>query len=385
MNWNVEPLPSRSSSGQELSCKPPGWYHPDLFLQLTVRHWSHRTNAARVCRHCRAAERHWKADQSHTQQQNWTRPHCLRGVWVRMGFFWPSKMDNYWESAKKTKQNREREEKKRLLTRVCVSACVFTLSNVHGAHESILEMFQNEEQNSTSVTEEPKNKTLGCVTKSLAFFFYFWFSIVVESRPVTQSPPPPKKNLSQTVSCHGNFSGQCSPCCCSCSALWDLWYGTRSALLQAQHCVAFSVTNQPTNFCCILSVWTLAGNLRMPPSAENLNSHLYIVLFLMFVRMCGGCVCVYLIIHHPKWGEKKNNLKKQNKYEFNHNKYDCWAEEATSHLQSFYAMNHIWKKINTWRLRMWTKMGEKKSQSLFISLKLLWYQVCFVWLLIHFV
>lgn len=30
-------------------------------------------------------------------------------------------------------------------------------------------------------------------------------------------------------------------------------------------------TNQPTNFCCILSVWTLAGNLRMLPGAENLK------------------------------------------------------------------------------------------------------------------
>lgn len=85
-------------------------------------------------------------------------------------------------------------------------------------------------------------------------------------------------------------------------------------LCQAKHREAFSKTNEPTNFCCILSVWTLAGNLRMLPGVEKPQSHLYIVLFLMFVCMCVGvCMCVFKE-HHPKWKRKEKKINNDNKY-----------------------------------------------------------------------
>ena len=64
---------------------------------------------------------------SHTSRQNWTWHRQSAGVWDSM---WPSKMDVYWEFA---------ESPAELLTHQCVSACVFTLSNVHSARESTLE------------------------------------------------------------------------------------------------------------------------------------------------------------------------------------------------------------------------------------------------------
>lgn len=73
------------------------------------------------------------------------------------------------------------------------------------------------------VTEEPEINTLGCVTQSHLppppppLTFYRWWHRQLY-------PPPPQKNpLSETASCQGIFSGQCSPCCCSCSVLWGLW------------------------------------------------------------------------------------------------------------------------------------------------------------------
>lgn len=67
-----------------------------------------------------------------------------------------------------------------------------------------------------------------------------------------------------------------------------------------------SQSNEPTTFCCISSVWTLAGNLRMLPSVENLNGHPYIVLFLLLVRMCVRvCVCyVKTKKSHQMWKKK---------------------------------------------------------------------------------
>lgn len=127
---------------------------------------------------------------------------------------------------------------------------------------------QKEKKNiSTHVTEEPKITHL-VVSRSHSPFFNSSFSIVVVSRPVTQ---PPKASLSD------------------CQLSWKLLRSVFSLLLllqcivgsavlysksnscQAKHREAFSKTNEPTNFCCILSVWTLAGNLRMLPGVENLK------------------------------------------------------------------------------------------------------------------
>lgn len=103
------------------------WYHPDLLLQPTVRH--HVFNSQSVDRsdtllvlaswsliwkHCRAAERHWKADQSHiTAELDLTSSPA--GVWVSMWFFWPSKMDVYWEPCKAPH------------TPLCVSMCLHSV------------------------------------------------------------------------------------------------------------------------------------------------------------------------------------------------------------------------------------------------------------------
>lgn len=71
--------------------------------------------------------------------------------------------------------------------------------------------------------------------------------------PHPDEPPP------QTVSRHGIFSGQCSPCCCSCSALWDLrfrysnynsWLGAqkKTTTSKTKKChEAFSDANRPTD------------------------------------------------------------------------------------------------------------------------------------------
>lgn len=94
-------------------------------------------------------------------------------------------MDVYWESAKSSAE---------LRTHQCVSACVFTLSNVHSARESTLEngvkkktKKKNKKKISTHVTEEPKITHL-VVSQSHSPFFNFSFSIVVASRPVTRPP-----------------------------------------------------------------------------------------------------------------------------------------------------------------------------------------------------
>ena len=169
----------------------------------------------------------------------------------------------------------------------------------------------------------------------LVSFFFLPFHFLSWWCPVLQ--PHPQKSLSQTVSCHGNFSGQCSPCCRSCSALWDPRFATENMTFMAKRREAFSKSNEPTNFCCILSVWMLAGNLRMPPGLEKPQSHLYIVLFLMFVRACvGGSVWVYLKAINQCGKEKENRTNTGSV-----TTKICWAEEAASHLQSFYAMNHI--------------------------------------------
>lgn len=97
-------------------------------------------------------------------------------------------MDVYWEFA---------ESPAELLTHQCVSACVFTLSNVHSARESTLEKMVSKREKkkiSTHVTEEPKI-TLGCVTKSLAFFYLFIFY-----RGGVQTCNPTPENLSLRLS-----------------------------------------------------------------------------------------------------------------------------------------------------------------------------------------
>lgn len=191
-----------------------------------------------------------------------------------------------------------------LLTHKCVLACVFTLSNVHSACESTLEKWCQKERKkkiSTYVTEEPKITHL-VVSQSHLPFFNFSFSIMVASRPVTQ---PPKTSLSD------------------CQLSWKLLRSVFSLLLLLQCIVGSAVRyskrtlsgqtlrglqqNQRTNqlllyIVCVNARWETshAARRRKP------QSHLYIVLFLMFVCMCVGVCMRVFNDHHPMWKRKEN-------------------------------------------------------------------------------
>lgn len=141
---------------------------------------------------------------------------------------------------------------------------------------------------STYVTAEPKI-TLGCHTVT-RLFFYFSFSIVVASRPATQP-----LETSRTVSCHGNFSGQCSPCCCSCSALWDLRFRTPNVHCRAKRArPSAKPMNQPTSAVYSLCERSL-GTFACCPAQKTSKSPLYCSVPNVCMYVCGSSVCVYLI------------------------------------------------------------------------------------------
>lgn len=164
------------------------------------------------------------------------------------------------------------------------------------------------------MTEEPKTTHL-VVSRSHSPFFNFSFSIVVASRPVTQ---PPKTSLSLS----------------DCQLSWKLLRSVFSLLLLLQCIVGSAVRyskrtlsgqtlrglqqNQRTNQ---LLLYIVCVNARWEPShaarRRKPQSHLYIVLFLMFVCMCVGVCMRVFNDHHPNVEKKR----KQDKHEFNHNKY----------------------------------------------------------------
>lgn len=141
----------------------------------------------------------------------------------------------------------------------------------------------------------------------------------------TPLPPPPKKRISLSDS----------------QLSWKLLRSVFSLLLLLQ-CVAGSEVrysnqnslrpnvarpsskpNEPTTFCCISSVWTLAGNLRMLLSVENLNGHPYIVLFLLLVCMCVRvCMCYLKTKKKDKQTNRnviKHGKREQERHKFNQN------------------------------------------------------------------
>lgn len=246
-------VPSRSSPPTKTSCLQSAnqWIGVMRCLYWPAGVWSESTAGQ---------QRGTEKQTSHTPQQNWTW-HChLRGFGCQVWFFWPSKMVVYWEFAKSPTE---------LLTHQCISMCLHSVKCARRTWKHTRKMVSKRDKKkkiSTHVTEEPKTTHL-VVSRSHSPFFNGSFSIVVVSRPVTQ---PPKASLSD------------------CQLSWKLLRSVFSLLLllqcivgsavryskyncQAKHHEAFSKTNEPTNFCCILSVWTLAGNLRMPPGVENLK------------------------------------------------------------------------------------------------------------------
>lgn len=78
------------------------------------------------------------------------------------------------------------------------------------------------------------------------FFKCFVFISWWHSDPIPPSlPKKNKRSLFWTVGCHGNFSGQCSPCCCSCSALQDQRFATQTRTLSGQ--TSRGLRANPTN------------------------------------------------------------------------------------------------------------------------------------------
>lgn len=231
-------------------------------------------------KHCRAAERHPKANQS---QQNWT---------------WPAGSATPGNVAKRP------AELRRVSTRVSVSVRCAPRTWKHTWEKNGVKQRQRKNQRSSECGT--KNNTRLC-HKVTRLFLSVSFSIVVAFRP-----PLPEKKVSLS----------------DCQLSWKLLRSVFS-LLSLLQCVAgsevrysnqnslrpnvarpSSKSNEPTTFCCISSVWTLAGNLRMLPSLENLNGHPYIVLFLLLVHMCVR-VCMYYVKTKNKTKKSHQTWKKK--------------------------------------------------------------------------
>lgn len=95
-------------------------------------------------------------------------------------------------------------------------------------------------------------------------------------------------------------------------------------------------TNQPTSAVYCLCERSL-GTFACRPAQKTSKSPLYCSVPNVCMYVCGGSVCVYLTAIIQCGKEKKTRQTRVQPQQI------WWAEEATSHLQSFYAMNHIWK------------------------------------------
>ena len=197
-----------------------------------------------------------------------------------------------------------------------------------------MKMKKKKKKISTSVTEEPKTTHL-VVSQSHLPFCNFSFSIVVASRPETQPP----KNLSLRLSVVMETSQvsvlpAVDPAvhCGICGSVLKsvLSVGPNVARPSAKP------TNQPTSAVYCLCERSL-GTFACPPAQKTSKSPRYCSVPTVCMYVCGGlCVCYLTTI--IRCGKEKKTRRTQAKTQ-----QIWWAEEATSHLQSFYAIDHIWK------------------------------------------
>lgn len=221
-----------------------------------------------IWKHCRAAERHWKADQSHRGRTGLDIVSC-----GGLGF----------DVILLTLQDG------RPYTSVCLSMCLHSVKCAQRTWKHTQNGVKKRKEISTHVTEEPKITHL-VVSRSHSPFFNFSFSIVVASRPATK---PLKTSLSD------------------CQMSWKLLRSVFSLLLLLQCIVGSAVRyskHTHTNQCllyivCVNARWesSHAARRRKP------QSHLYIVLFQMFVRMCVGVCMRVFNNHHSMWKRKKKD------------------------------------------------------------------------------
>lgn len=287
MYSNIVPLLYWYIREQELTCSSRVWYHPDLLLQPTVRHpvfnqpvsgssdtllvlasWS------LIWKHCRAAERHWKADQSHIAAELDLTSSTCGGL----GFDVTLQDGRLLGVCRKPRRAP--------YASVCISMC---LHSVKCAQRTWKHTWKNgvkkrEKKISTHVTEEPKITHL-VVSQSHSPFFIFSFSIVVACRPVTQ---PLKTSLSD------------------CQLSWKLLRSVFSLLLLLQCIVGSAVRysehslsgqtlrglqqNQRTNQ---LLLYIVCVNARWEPShaarrRKTSKSPLYCSVPNVCMYVCGG-------------------------------------------------------------------------------------------------
>lgn len=199
------------------------------------------------------------------------RSHHFEGVWVLFVYFDAILVDVY--------------HKKKLSKHVSSKCAQRTWKHT-------LKMVSNEKKENTK-NDQPK---MSSWSHSLFFLIYLFilvlFSIVIMQTQIL------RYNSLKTVNSHGYFSGQRPPCCFPCSALWEMWFRYQKHQLflgqNQRNCEAFS--NKKKLLLYIVFMWSSLGTFACCPAPKT-STHLYIVLFLMFVRkVCvfGGYVCVYL-------------------------------------------------------------------------------------------
>lgn len=363
-NYTAEPPHLRAGARLEFATRP------DLLFRAETAYRIQRVGATpprgggvswgrNPEEHCRAAERHWKSRPVKPQQQQQQQRNCRgreRGGGVKWGGWGGFPPDPHPLPSPDMMVPQPD-----LLTCQCVWARVFTVKmctehvEAHcgrGGTEGMMGNGVNRDKQKEKQAKEKRKKQKKStrawlrnqkrqrtrVTKSLAFFLKNKrkktrsFSMVA-SRPETLNspPPPPPSPLPdepppQTVSRHGIFSGQCSPCCCSCSALWDLrfrysnynsWLGAQKKQQKQQKNVSrpsATPTDRPTNWptdwptnrlglyiVCVNAYWELSHAAQHRKKKTNLK-----VTSILFCSYClyvcaWGSVCVYLKNCHPMW------------------------------------------------------------------------------------
>lgn len=150
-------VPPRSSTPTKTSCLQSASH---LIRVLRCLYWPSGVWYNSTAGQQRGTEKQTR----HTPQPNWTWRRHLRGFGHQRDSSDPPRWSFTGRLLKALPSS----------LHISVTACVFTLSNVHGARESTLGKWCQKEtkrkKNQHSCDWGTKNNTLGCVTESLAFF-----------------------------------------------------------------------------------------------------------------------------------------------------------------------------------------------------------------------